>query len=148
MKNRVTQVILLLLLMVTGSAHATDFGGTVSFGEADILPVDDAFALTVVREGEGLQLLWQIQPGYYLYRHRISVAVSERVGTPQIPEGVHKQDEYFGDVEVYYEALVVDVPLDGHEEETFIVQYQGCADAGICYPPQKRSYKKKYAAKF
>jgi thiol:disulfide interchange protein DsbD len=62
------------------------------------------------------------------------------VGKPQIPEGIHKEDEYFGEVEVYYDALMVDVPVTGAEKETFIVEYQGCAEAGICYPPQKRQY--------
>lgn len=130
----------LLLLALTSGAAAAEFDGANRFGEPEILPVDDAFALSVVRDEGELQLLWQIRPGYYLYRHRLGVDGSERVGIPHIPEGIHKQDEYFGDVEVYYDALVVDVPLAGQESETFVVQYQGCADAGICYPPQKRRF--------
>lgn len=137
-----TLAVLLFLLVWDAAAFGTDFGDGNTFGQPEILPVDEAFALSVVREGDGLQLLWQIRPGYYLYRHRLGIDGSDRVGNLQIPEGIHKSDEYFGDVEVYYEALLVDVPLSGTEKETFVVQYQGCADAGICYPPQKRSFTK------
>jgi thiol:disulfide interchange protein DsbD len=111
-----------------------------ALGVADILPVDEAFVLQVVRREGILEVLWQIQPRHYLYRHRLSVRGSERLGEPQVPAGLAKTDEFFGDVEVYYEGLEVRVPLQGDKRETIVVEYQGCADAGVCYPPQKREF--------
>ena len=134
------QLVFWFILMSQAQALAGEFDQGNVFGEPEVLAVDEAFSLDVVRDGAGLQLLWQIQPGYYLYRHRVGVIGSDRVGKPRIPEGIHKEDEYFGEVQVFYESLVVDVPVKGAEVETFLVEYQGCAEAGICYPPQKRQY--------
>ena len=122
------------------TSSADQFGSHNAFDEPTILPVDEAFALTVVREEHQLTLLWQIQPGYYLYRHRLKVTGPENLAKPGIPAGIERNDEYFGDVEVYYEALQVDIPVEGGGDLAIIVEYQGCADRGICYPPQKRSY--------
>ena len=123
-------------------AYGAEFGQSGSFGlgaqNADILPVDEAFVLKTVRTPEKIEVLWQIQPGHYLYRHRLAVKGSERLGEPAIPAGLAKVDEYFGDVEVYYDALIVEVPLAGADPEQITVEFQGCSDAGICYPPQKR----------
>ena len=104
----------------------------------DILPVDEAFTLQTVRGVGKVEVLWQIKPGHYLYRHRLGVSGSHRLGAPEIPDGQAKSDEYFGDVQVYYDALIVEVPLEGVKPEQITVEYQGCSDAGICYPPQKR----------
>lgn len=113
---------------------APAFGGE----SVDILPVDEAFVLQTIRRDGKLEVLWQISPGHYLYRHRLAVKGSERLGTPEIPAGLAKTDEYFGDVQVYYDALILEVSLEGDESEQITIEYQGCSDAGICYPPQKR----------
>ncbi len=74
--------------------------------------------------------------GYYLYRHRISVPGLAEAG---IPAGLPKHDEIFGDVEVFYKELNLIVPKDQIEGDEIVINYQGCADAGLCYPPQKRT---------
>tara|TARA_R110002111_G_scaffold49486_2_gene87216 strand:- start:1280 stop:1690 length:411 start_codon:yes stop_codon:yes gene_type:complete len=122
--------------------QGAEFGQHNALDEPVILPVDEAFHLSVVSESGQLVLLWQIQPGYYLYRDKIRVKGSKRLKTPALPPGLEKTDEYFGRVEVYYESLEVNLPRKADEKETFQVEYQGCADAGICYPPQKRTFTK------
>lgn len=132
-----------ILLVLSVNVSASEFQlapQSTGFGVTEILPVDEAFVLQVVRREGNLEVLWQIQPHHYLYRHRLSVRGSERLGEPQIPEGLARTDEFFGDVEVYYEGLEVHVPLQGRKRETIVVEYQGCADAGVCYPPQKREF--------
>lgn len=107
--------------------------------QQDFLPVDDAFKLTAVTEQGSLRLTWDIAPGYYLYRHRLKFeqGTSAAPLTPEIPPGKAKQDEYFGDVEVYYSNL--DVTLtEATPPAQYRISYQGCADAGLCYPPQTR----------
>ena len=105
------------------------------------LPVDQAFQLSATQQNGAITFFWQIAPEYYLYRHRLQF---EKVDTqaeisPEIPAGKAKHDEYFGDVEVYYGDLAVTLPAMAAEESSTVrVSYQGCADAGLCYPPQNR----------
>ena len=110
----------------------------------EFLPVDEAFVLShEVIDGDTLQMRWVMPDGYYLYRHRLGFQTREGspvlLGEARIPEGKHKVDEWEGDVEVYYHELVVTVPLLGDITGQEVgVSYQGCADAGLCYPPETR----------
>jgi thiol:disulfide interchange protein DsbD len=113
--------------------------------EADLLPVDQAFALTATApQRDRIELQWKIAPGYYLYRHRISVQV-EGGGFDaeplRLPRGDRHHDEFFGDVETYRTLLRAELPGRADAGATQVVlrlKYQGCADAGVCYPPQMR----------
>ncbi len=110
----------------------------------NFLPVDQAFKVStwIATDAENTQqtlfINWQITPGYYLYRHRFAVRLPDN--TPVdiiIPPGKAKNDPYFGDVEVYYQQATLELPLAGIDtDQRFLVSYQGCADAGLCYPPQ------------
>jgi thiol:disulfide interchange protein DsbD len=111
-----------------------------SHGSDDFLPPEKAFRLSASRDGGGIRLDWVIAPGYYLYRDRIKIADdSNRIGAPQFPEGQIKQDEYFGQQVVYHQDLSAGVPLKPGAAVTaplsVRVTYQGCAEAGLCYPP-------------
>lgn len=111
--------------------------------QPEFLPVDDAFAVTARLENSSLILRWRVEPGYFLYRHALSVVPSgeTQVRSPLIPAGLGKTDEYFGDVEVYYDELTLDVPVVSSSGQIKVqVGYQGCADAGLCYPPQTRHF--------
>ena len=107
----------------------------------DFLPPEKAFHLTATALGNTqVQLDWVIAPGYYLYRDRIKIADDTgQIGTAQFPEGQTKQDEYFGKQVVYHQELKVAVPLlkpaTGAASLPLHVTYQGCAEAGLCYPP-------------
>lgn len=112
--------------------------------EKDLLPVDQAFALTATAPERGqVQLQFKIAPGYYLYRHRTSVKADPafNAGALQMPRGDKHHDDFFGEVETYRERLQATLPGTPTEAASTIsleVRYQGCADAGVCYPPQKR----------
>ncbi|MBD7923698.1 protein-disulfide reductase DsbD family protein [Xanthomonas bonasiae] len=117
----------------------------LAISEKDLLPVDQAFVLSAQAPERGrIELHWKIANGYYLYRHRIAVRVLSGFKanpTVQLPAGHKKTDPYFGEVETYRGELnavqsgVADPATTSLQVE---VRYQGCADAGVCYPPQKR----------
>ncbi len=116
-----------------------------AFSEADLLPVDKAFVLSAqAPQRDSVELDWKIAPGYYLYRHRISVkpGPGASAGPLTLPNGHRKHDEFFGEVETYrgqLEAVQSISPEDTLQTLTLEVRYQGCADAGVCFPPQKRT---------
>jgi thiol:disulfide interchange protein DsbD len=134
--------LLLLLLPVLVSA-APGLPGSTGAGN-DFLSVDRAFRMGVDLEADPPRVFWQNAPGYYLYRHRLAfeleAAGEARLEGVTIPPGEERTDEYFGDVEVYYDDLVVPLELpSGLPEGALLkVEYQGCADAGLCYPPETR----------
>jgi thioredoxin:protein disulfide reductase len=107
------------------------------------LPVEKAFHLDALAEGsDRVRLNWQIAPGYYLYRARIKVtstSTTAQLGTPEFPPGTVKADEYFGKQVIYHDTLSATVPVartrGGTLELPLTVTYQGCAEAGLCYPP-------------
>ena len=109
----------------------------------DFLPAEQAFRLDAVPDGtDRVRLDWEIADGYYLYRARIKIvaaSVAVQLGNPEFPAGEVKNDEYFGRQEVYHHELIATVPVartrGGVLELPLKVTYQGCADAGLCYPP-------------
>jgi len=107
----------------------------------DFLPPEKAFRLSGSGDESGqVRLDWIIAAGYYLYRDRIKITDdSAQIGAPQFPEGQVKQDEYFGKQVVYHQELIATVPLahgaSPRSPLTLHVTYQGCAEAGLCYPP-------------
>jgi len=114
--------------------------------EADLLPIDEAFALSAKAQARGnIVLDWKIAEGYYLYRHRTSVKVIEegfKANSLELPEGIRYTDEFFGEVETYRTALqarLTGAAADGVQALTLKVTYQGCADIGVCYPPHTQT---------
>ncbi len=117
-----------------------------AINEDDLLPVDQAFVLSASTPSrERIEVQWKIADGYYLYRHRTDVQVDGpgfQAGKPQLPKGKAYQDEFFGAVETYRGSLtaaLAGAAAPGTDSVTLKVKYQGCADAGICYPPQIRT---------
>jgi thiol:disulfide interchange protein DsbD len=106
----------------------------------DFLPPEKAFRLSASADAGRVRLDWIIAPGYYLYRDRIKIADdSAQIGAPQFPPGQIKSDEYFGQQVVYHDELIATLPVTraagGQAAVTVHVTYQGCAEAGLCYPP-------------
>lgn len=132
-------------LALAGAAHADRLLPPGAGG--DFLKVDEAFELQPLfwREDGVVEVSWRIAKGYYLYRDKLKFAVaapaSLKLGTPQLPRALPHEDEHFGKVEIYRNELFVKVPLDKKAKGGFSlkVTYQGCADAGLCYPPQTRT---------
>jgi thiol:disulfide interchange protein DsbD len=107
---------------------------------ADFLPVREAFQLSLVDSTpQSIKLRFVATEGYYLYRHRFQFRADPAdalLGTARLPDGQKKHDEYFGDVEVYHGILDVELPRTDSRAFTLVVTYQGCADKGLCYPPE------------
>ena len=110
----------------------------------EFLPPDQAFVLSAEADGaDTVVVSWDIADGYYLYKSKMGFSVSEpagiSVGEPRLPDGEPKVDEYFGRMEVYYGGVLASLPLERRnaQAETIALEvaYQGCADAGLCYPP-------------
>ena len=117
-------------------------GGAALNNSSDFLPVRDAFKLEL-RDSPPDQVTLRFIPaeGYYLYRHRFQFRTEPAdiaLGAPQLPAGEKKHDEYFGDVEVYHGIIDVTLPRPENAQRPFtlVVTYQGCADKGLCYPPE------------
>lgn len=113
--------------------------------ESDLLSPEQAFPLAVTLSAPNeVALDFNTQPGYYLYRDRFSFAVD---GTPikprEMPSGELKNDPTFGMVTVYHRPIHVRLPLPRPIASSMVlsVTSQGCADLGVCYPPQTRSYR-------
>lgn len=97
----------------------------------EFLPVEQAFQLS--RQGD--QLEWRIAPGYYLYQHSIKAQAADGSKLElELPAGQDNEDEFFGRTQIYYFGL--QVPLPDKATYPLEVTWQGCADAGLCYPPQ------------
>lgn len=91
-----------------------------------------------------LEVRFEIAPGYYLYRDKIRFASADlSLGVPALPPGKEKQDETFGKVEVFYHSARIRLPVERNDAGPLAfslqVTSQGCAEAGICYPPQTRT---------
>ncbi len=150
-RNFLNHLTLALLLAVSCILPGFAIAGGLWHGDKDnnapdILPVDQAFQMQPVeRTAHGLKLGWIVSTGYYLYRERIHVEAAEpdavKIPEPKLPAGEKHHDEHFGDVHVYrggsYEA---EIPGGKSLEKIrkLKISYQGCAESGVCYPPQTR----------
>lgn len=111
--------------------------------EPEFLPVDEAFVFSAeLTEDGGVLARWTMPDGYYLYKHRFAAEANAGtdLGEPVIPDGKRKVDEYFGEVEVYYHQAEMRVPVHAQSGRFLEVgiEYQGCADYGLCYPPEQK----------
>ena len=144
--RRTMELCLLLSLWLPLDALAQNALSTSTQQQTQFLPVDEAYQLMLLADGDQrLVLQWVIAPEYYLYRHAFNAQVSDWEGRIAsdlvVPDGLAKNDEFFGDVEVYYDAVEATVSLEKTAELAQIkVTYQGCADAGLCYPPETKSF--------
>ncbi|MCU1753006.1 protein-disulfide reductase DsbD [Pseudomonas sp. 6D_7.1_Bac1] len=126
------RLFLLFFLFIAGVAQATSNPFDT---KPDFLPVGKAFVFTSERLESGeTQLFWQIADGYYLYQKRMSFNGLPDAHKPALPEGEAHSDEFFGDQQVYRQGLELKIPAGASGQ--IKVGFQGCADAGLCYPPQ------------
>jgi thioredoxin:protein disulfide reductase len=107
------------------------------------LPPEQVFKYTVAAEGDGVFVHWTLPPGYYAYQQRMSLESTTPaavLGPVKYPKGQIHKDEYFGAQEVFRGNFVVSAPvrLAAGADRTIKlkIKIQGCADAGLCYPPQ------------
>lgn len=103
---------------------------------AQVLPVEQAFDASVTQKGNQVSVTWTPQQGYYLYKKSLKVVANGALLSVVLPEGQPKDDPNFGTVEVYHSAVVGQVAATS---TTLELHYQGCAEAGVCYPPQTKT---------
>jgi thiol:disulfide interchange protein DsbD len=145
-------LIALFLLLFQAHVLAQGFPATSGAGsfEEEFLPVEEAYQLalelTPTEDGEQqVRLYWQIADKYYLYRKRFAFELEDEQGVvesrAEMTAGIEREDEYFGLTEVYYHfADVILTPSRAQGSATLTVTSQGCADAGLCYPPRKQRF--------
>ncbi|MBW5826872.1 protein-disulfide reductase DsbD [Yersinia kristensenii] len=146
MAQRFITLILLLcsILLAPHSAQASLFGDNATLGQKSaqsrFIPVDQAFAFDFRQQGDQLTLSWQIHPDYYLYRQQIKIVPKNAtLGAFILPEGIAHHDEFYGEVAIFKQQLTLKIPItQAGEQASVSVTYQGCAEAGFCYPPETR----------
>jgi thiol:disulfide interchange protein DsbD len=138
-------LVILLAVFITNSAIAS-VGSVGGFDDEEPLMPDQAFALsTKVIDANTVRAEWIIADKYYLYRNKFKFnsktdGITIKPGV--YPKGEIHEDEFFGKVETYRGKVAIDIPLDrtGSAKTLVLdVTSQGCADMGICYPPQKQT---------
>jgi thiol:disulfide interchange protein DsbD len=138
-----------LMLVILGFAATADAkpwwmrGSDAS--ETDFLPPNVAFRVGSSIEGSNVKVRWVIADGYYLYKSKMEIAAESpdlTVGTPELPPGASKTDQFLGTQEIYTQQVEMLVPYTrtdaGAHPMQIKVTYQGCAEAGLCYPPITR----------
>lgn len=128
----------LILLLCSTSAFAGLFDAP---GRSQFVPADQAFAFDFQQNQHDVKLTWQVKDGYYLYRRQVQVTPANASIAPlQLPNGEWHSDEFYGKSEIYRHSLTVPVTLtQANAGATLTVTYQGCADAGFCYPPETKT---------
>jgi len=137
------------LALPQGQVNKLNFSRSVDkpFSAPSFLRVEQAYQLSanwsapqpneINTDGE-LTLHWQIAPGYYLYKHQLQASTNQLDLKITAPAGIVKYDEFLEkDVEVYYDSLTLTLPT--HDNSQLQIKSQGCADAGLCYPPQSQT---------
>jgi thiol:disulfide interchange protein len=140
MKKFLQHLLLLPMLLAAGFACAVD--------EDDLLPVEDAYIPTVTVASDVVTVSFKVAPGYYLYKERTSLEVARPgevvMGPLEMPEGEKKTDEFFGEMHVFHKDFSGTAKLSYPSAKpmlyAFRLKYQGCADVGVCYPPQTRTF--------
>lgn len=136
MTRRIFQALIALTALLTlAPAAGEEFSTTPSF-----LPVHEAFKVSAIGTPDAIQVYLVAAPGYYFYKSKLSFSVAGTgvtAGSALLPAGELKTDPYFGDVLVYHGTASARVPVENHGAGGFIVRvgFQGCAEKGLCYPP-------------
>ncbi|HME39464.1 MAG TPA: protein-disulfide reductase DsbD domain-containing protein [Steroidobacteraceae bacterium] len=136
-------LLILLLAGLAGVAGAKPWWMRgVESNETDFLSPDAAFRVGASVDGNVVRVRWVIADGYYLYRHKIEIKAESPdllVSPPALPQGILKIDPYFGSQEIYKQQVEAVVPFTRYDAGAHPLQikvtYQGCAEAGLCYPP-------------
>jgi thiol:disulfide interchange protein DsbD len=135
------KIFLTTILLLTSSFAASD----IIKNQVEFLSPEKAFQPSIkLIENNHLEVSWDIEKGYYLYLGMFEFSVDSsdtKIIRVDMPEGKKKKDEFFGDVDVYYNSTKANIYFDKITSKTnLILKYQGCADAGLCYPPITKKF--------
>lgn len=132
------RILTLILLLCSTSTFAGLFDAP---GRSQFVPADQAFVFDFQQNQHDLNLSWQVKDGYYLYRKQISITPSQaETAEVKLPPGAWHEDEFYGKSEIYRKQLNIPITVkQAAAGATLTVTYQGCADAGFCYPPETKT---------
>ena len=132
--------LLLVTLLTVPVKAATNnvLGDLLGPPQQTFLPVDQAFVFDFDQQGSTLFVGWDIAPDYYLYKKKIEIiAKGANIQVGDSGSGEIIEDEFFGKTEVFFNSASVISKLSNVTEGAVVkVRYQGCAKAGLCYPPE------------
>ncbi|AMB79110.1 protein-disulfide reductase DsbD [Pseudomonas paraversuta] len=130
--------LLMTLLLVCFAGLAQAKGTDDPFAQPDFLPANKAFEFSseAMPSGE-TRLHWKVADTYYLYQKRLKFDGLDEAHKPALPQGQEHSDEFFGETQVYRDSLELLIPAGASGQVK--VSWQGCADAGLCYPPQSQT---------
>ena len=150
--SRINQCLLFSLLVLVSSVADAQLGTRSVSGlepQSELqqpLPLAQAFPFYVSAISPGrFRVVWNLPQGHYLYRHAFDFTLSQQAESEELeveytlPAGLKKTDQFFGDIEAYYGQLDIDLSLSTvpGPDARILIYYQGCADWGFCYPPQR-----------
>jgi thiol:disulfide interchange protein DsbD len=138
-----TSLFAFVLVCLAGVASARPWWMRgIDSNETDFLPPDVAFRVTAGVEGNQVRVRWVIADGYYLYRQKIAIKAESPdlfVDAPMLPTGTLKNDPYLGTQQIFTQQVIATAAYTrsdaGAHPMQIKVTYQGCAEAGLCYPP-------------
>ena len=136
-QNKFHQILILFSTLLVNTVLASDLPKT----QSEFLSPDEAFVVSyeLINEKQ-VNINWNIHPGYYLYMGMFefeSLDQQNKIKKVKMPDGKKKTDEFFGEVDIYYNSTEAEVYLENNVNDyiDLKIKYQGCADAGLCYPP-------------
>lgn len=144
--NTIQARLIALIFTLTSMTCWADSLGLDTQGNDEFLPVEQAYQASIIVEPNYLVIDWVIAPGYYLYKEKFKLSAITQEGKTilegQYSPGTIKYDEYYGkDVESFYITTQIKVPLAGVAKKFELkMRSQGCADAGLCYPPRSQYF--------
>jgi len=145
-----SQALFFALVIITGCFQSTiskaqqsifDTSSASLFSNDDeFLKVDQAFIFNFDQAKNQLNINFEINEGYYLYRHQFKfTSDNARISPVDLPQGIDHEDEFFGVQQIYTKNLNFTINIEeASENDVITVRYQGCADKGLCYPPTKK----------
>ena len=132
----------LVFLPVYALAGFEELLGSSPQKNNDFLPVEEAFSITGRLEGNNAYIDFKVAPAHYLYKERfkfLTTPTVQTIGQPQFPEGKSQFDPNFNKtVDIFAENISIKIPVQtSGDRPELLVTFQGCAAAGLCYPPHK-----------
>jgi thiol:disulfide interchange protein DsbD len=126
-----------LFLSTQVAAQQSDPFADMFTEEPEFLPVDQAFQFEFTQKDNKLVLIWTVADGYYLYKKQFKTVVKNaELAEPQFPQSEQIEDEFFGVSDIFRQQVNITYPIIQSIQDGVVkIQYQGCADAGLCYPP-------------
>ena len=151
MNNQIILIILLALLICQKGWSQLEANRRLPLGkqnQAIPLQIREAFPyhLSVIEPGK-YSVIWNLPSGHYLYGHAFQFKLIQGQDNMELPvdftlpQGLEKSDQFFGDIEAFYGniSVLLTLPAVPRPETQLVIEYQGCADWGFCYPPQSDS---------